>query len=218
MTTEHLKMLQARGLNNPASFEVDYRSMGFRECVAEVARYLAAAEGMDLQNPLRLRLVSHLEAYGAQKEVSLKHELSGYNTTHWHRLSNYAAVSQNALYPTSVNQDTSLLSSKLKEPNYGSSYSSTVPPSGGGVGNTGSYFGQPTSGPLNPAYNPSTTSLAASPQSTNSFTSSANVANVAALGNLSPNALYGSTGHHHHHHVTAGHYAGVTDAYKFRPW
>ena len=190
MTTEHLKMLQARGMNNPVSFEVDYRSMGFRECVAEVARYLASVEGMDVQNPLRLRLVSHLEAYGAQKEVALKHELSGYNT-HWHRLTNYA--SQGAIYPTSQDA-TALLSSKLKEPNYGTSYTPSTPAAG--------YFAAQTTS-LNATAGFNANALTS--QCPTAFSSTAGTTNLA---NLSPNTaatLYGSN------YITS-------DAYKFRPW
>ena len=45
---------------------LDYHGIGFRECSAEVARYLVAVEGLDLQDPLRLRLLSHLQCYVAQ--------------------------------------------------------------------------------------------------------------------------------------------------------
>jgi len=51
---------------------MDYRLVGFRECSAEVSRYLVSIEGMDLQDPLRLRLISHLQCYGAQREASAK--------------------------------------------------------------------------------------------------------------------------------------------------
>ena len=54
---------------------MDYRSVGFRECAAEVARYLVSVEGMDLQDPLRLRLMSHLQCYSAQREAAAKHSL-----------------------------------------------------------------------------------------------------------------------------------------------
>ncbi len=61
------------GLNNynidPTALAMDYRSVGFRECAAEVARYLVTCEGMDIQDPLRLRLMSHLQCYSAQREV-----------------------------------------------------------------------------------------------------------------------------------------------------
>ena len=51
-----------------ASLAMDYRLVGFRECAAEVSRYLVSIEGLDLQDPLRLRLISHLQCYGAQRE------------------------------------------------------------------------------------------------------------------------------------------------------
>lgn len=51
--------------------------MGFRECVAEVARYLERIEGLDVQNPLRLRLTSHLQCCAAQRELASK------QTTSW---------------------------------------------------------------------------------------------------------------------------------------
>lgn len=51
---------------------MDYHIIGFRECASEVARYLVAIEGLDLQDPLRVRLTSHLQCYSAQRELSLK--------------------------------------------------------------------------------------------------------------------------------------------------
>lgn len=56
---------------------MDYRSVGFRECAAEVARYLVTVEGMDIQDPLRLRLMSHLQCFSAQREAASKHTLPG---------------------------------------------------------------------------------------------------------------------------------------------
>lgn len=164
-------MLNARGLNNPASFEGDYRNMGFRECCAEVARYLAAAEGLDIQNPLRIRLLGHLEAYGSQKEISLKAELSGYN---WHRLSSGYAPSQNAFYPTNTQVDTSAISSKLKDPSYGSTYHS--PSTGSG------YYGQC----MATLQQPQNHHHQQNNNTNSSFTS------TPGLTNLSPNALYAS--------------------------
>ena len=113
LTTEHLKALQARGLNNPVSMEVDYRSMGFRECIAEVSRYLSSVEGLDSQNPLRMRLVSHLEAFGAQREVTLKHELASYNS--WSRF-NYSTHGLH--YSSSSASPDPILVPKLKDPSY----------------------------------------------------------------------------------------------------
>lgn len=62
---------------DPHKFAMDYHSIGFRECASEVARYLVAIEGMDLQDPLRLRLMSHLQCYATQRELSLKSSAAG---------------------------------------------------------------------------------------------------------------------------------------------
>ena len=51
---------------------MDYRVLGFRECASEVARYLVTVEGMDIQDPLRLRLMSHLQCYVAQREFQTR--------------------------------------------------------------------------------------------------------------------------------------------------
>ncbi|CAL1281153.1 unnamed protein product [Larinioides sclopetarius] len=76
LTVDHLKMLHSKGFDalsfDPHKFAMDYHSIGFRECASEVARYLVAIEGLDLQDPLRVRLMSHLQCYSAQRELSLK--------------------------------------------------------------------------------------------------------------------------------------------------
>ncbi|OQR73782.1 hairy/enhancer-of-split related with YRPW motif protein-like [Tropilaelaps mercedesae] len=80
MTVEHLRGLEAKGLgalaNDPQKFAMDYHRVGFRECASEVARYLVAVEGMDIQDPLRLRLLSHLQCYGNQRENAPLPQLS----------------------------------------------------------------------------------------------------------------------------------------------
>lgn len=48
---------------------MDYRGLGFRECLAETARYLSIIEGLDSTDPLRVRLVSHLNNYASQREA-----------------------------------------------------------------------------------------------------------------------------------------------------
>ncbi|CAG9855492.1 unnamed protein product [Phyllotreta striolata] len=81
MTVDHLKMLHAKGLDSfaydPHKYAMDYHGMGFRECVAEVARYLERIEGLDVQNPLRLRLTSHLQCCAAQRELASKQATAG---------------------------------------------------------------------------------------------------------------------------------------------
>lgn len=50
---------------------LDYSIMGFRECTAEIARFLASTEGMDPKDASRTRLVSHLENLVSQKELAV---------------------------------------------------------------------------------------------------------------------------------------------------
>uniref|UniRef100_A0A8C3G245 Hes related family bHLH transcription factor with YRPW motif 1 n=1 Tax=Cyclopterus lumpus TaxID=8103 RepID=A0A8C3G245_CYCLU len=72
MTVDHLKMLHAsggKGYFEAHALAKDYRSLGFRECLAETARYLSIIEGRDGADPLRIRLVSHLSNYASQREV-----------------------------------------------------------------------------------------------------------------------------------------------------
>uniref|UniRef100_H3DK91 Hes-related family bHLH transcription factor with YRPW motif 1 n=1 Tax=Tetraodon nigroviridis TaxID=99883 RepID=H3DK91_TETNG len=72
MTVDHLKMLHAaggKGYFDAHALAMDYRGLGFRECLAETARYLSIIEGLDGADPLRLRLVSHLNSYASQREA-----------------------------------------------------------------------------------------------------------------------------------------------------
>ncbi|KAG7258013.1 hypothetical protein CRUP_018977 [Coryphaenoides rupestris] len=72
MTVDHLKMLHAaggKGYFDAHSLAMDYRGLGFRECLAETARYLSIIEGLDSADPLRIRLVSHLNNYASQREA-----------------------------------------------------------------------------------------------------------------------------------------------------
>uniref|UniRef100_A0A8C7PPF6 Hes-related family bHLH transcription factor with YRPW motif 1 n=1 Tax=Oncorhynchus mykiss TaxID=8022 RepID=A0A8C7PPF6_ONCMY len=72
MTVDHLKMLHAaggKGYFDAHALASDYRGLGFRECLAETARYLSIMEGLDSTDPLRIRLVSHLNSYASQREA-----------------------------------------------------------------------------------------------------------------------------------------------------
>ncbi|XP_032877100.1 hairy/enhancer-of-split related with YRPW motif protein 2 isoform X2 [Amblyraja radiata] len=74
MTVDHLKMLRAtggKGFFDAHALAMDFMSIGFRECLAEVARYLSSVEGLDTSDPLRLRLVSHLSTYASQREAAV---------------------------------------------------------------------------------------------------------------------------------------------------
>lgn len=62
MTVDHLKLLHAmggKGYFDARALAVDYRTLGFRECVGEVVRYLTSLDG-DSPDPIGARLVSHL--------------------------------------------------------------------------------------------------------------------------------------------------------------
>ncbi|CAL8297682.1 unnamed protein product [Lota lota] len=64
MTVDHLKLLHAmggKGYFDARALAVDYRTLGFRECVGEVVRYLSSMEaGAESPDPVGARLVSHL--------------------------------------------------------------------------------------------------------------------------------------------------------------
>lgn len=62
---------------------MDYHIIGFRECASEVARYLVTIEGMDIQDPLRLRLMSHLQCFVTQRELSSKTPAAGASNSNW---------------------------------------------------------------------------------------------------------------------------------------
>ncbi|KAG9347483.1 hypothetical protein JZ751_005050 [Albula glossodonta] len=73
MTVDHLKMLQAtggKGFFDAHALAMDFMSIGFRECLTEVARYLSSVEGLDTSDPLRVRLVSHLSTCASQREAA----------------------------------------------------------------------------------------------------------------------------------------------------
>ncbi|XP_037120710.1 hairy/enhancer-of-split related with YRPW motif-like protein [Syngnathus acus] len=62
MTVDHLKFLHAmggKGYFDARALAVDYRTLGFRECVGEVVRYLSSLEG-ESPDPIGARLVTHL--------------------------------------------------------------------------------------------------------------------------------------------------------------
>lgn len=78
---------------DPQRFAMDYHNIGFRECAAEVARYLVTVEGLDIQDPLRLRLMSHLQCFAAQRELASKQAASATWTYGASPTPNYATTS-----------------------------------------------------------------------------------------------------------------------------
>ncbi|KFD52482.1 hypothetical protein M513_06679 [Trichuris suis] len=77
LTVEYLRFLGTSGNDNVTNdlqrLTTDYLLAGYRECVGEVAKYLYSVEGLDQQNPLRNRLISHLQYYGTQWAASACH-------------------------------------------------------------------------------------------------------------------------------------------------
>ncbi|XP_071004170.1 hairy/enhancer-of-split related with YRPW motif protein 1-like [Oncorhynchus clarkii lewisi] len=72
ITVDHLKMIHAasgQGYFEAHALAKDYRSLGFRECLSETARYLSIMEGWNSVDPLRVRLVSHLNNYASQRDI-----------------------------------------------------------------------------------------------------------------------------------------------------
>ncbi|KAK7907592.1 hypothetical protein WMY93_016204 [Mugilogobius chulae] len=76
MTVDHLKMLQAtggKGFFDAQALALDFLSLGFRECVSEVSRYLSSVEGLDCTDPLRSRLLSHLTSCASRVYLPPQH-------------------------------------------------------------------------------------------------------------------------------------------------
>ncbi|XP_064883221.1 hairy/enhancer-of-split related with YRPW motif protein 1-like [Oncorhynchus nerka] len=76
ITVDHLKMIHAasgQGESIPKQYKDlvydDSLSLGFRECLSETARYLSIMEGWNSVDPLRVRLVSHLNNYASQRDI-----------------------------------------------------------------------------------------------------------------------------------------------------
>ncbi|KRZ96045.1 LIM domain-containing protein unc-97 [Trichinella sp. T8] len=83
LTVEYLRLLHSTGVDNAVMekhrFAADYHMMGFRECANEVARYLTSVETLDIQDPLRIRLINHLQCYGAQLASTKNNEFHNHN-------------------------------------------------------------------------------------------------------------------------------------------
>jgi YRPW motif-containing protein len=68
MAVDHLRMVAHNNPDRSAGRGLaELQSAGFRECMGEVSRYLVAVEGMHVEEPLRLRLMSHLHAFSSAR-------------------------------------------------------------------------------------------------------------------------------------------------------
>lgn len=64
LTVDYLKELNHKSKDD--KFTNECKLLGFRDCVLEVSRYLVQQEGLDSQDPLRLRLLAHLQCFSEQ--------------------------------------------------------------------------------------------------------------------------------------------------------
>lgn len=102
---------------------MDYHNIGFRECAAEVARYMVSVEGMDVQDPLRLRLMSHLQCFAAQRELSNKPPVLANNNS-----SNISSTVSPASTPAPTTNNTTPSSGSAPAPPPSNSQSWPFPP------------------------------------------------------------------------------------------
>ncbi|KAM6964883.1 hairy/enhancer-of-split related with YRPW motif protein 2 [Aplochiton taeniatus] len=117
MTVDHLKLLQAtggKGYFDAHSLALDFLSLGFRECVAEVARYLSNTDGLEACQPIRVRLLSHLTSCSSQRDAAamatsmtssmthLQHALPGLHPHHWAAIA--AATNFHPFHPAFLKQ------------------------------------------------------------------------------------------------------------------
>lgn len=138
---------------------MDFISIGFRECLTEVARYLSSVEGLDTSDPLRVRLVSHLSSCASQREAaamtsSMAHHHHPLHPHHW------AAAFHHL--PTALLQQNGLHSSDISPCRL--STASEVPPHGSALltatfAHADSTLRVPSAGSIAPCVPPLSTSL-----------------------------------------------------------
>uniref|UniRef100_UPI00358E4B3C hairy/enhancer-of-split related with YRPW motif protein 1-like isoform X2 n=1 Tax=Myxine glutinosa TaxID=7769 RepID=UPI00358E4B3C len=73
MTVDHLKALNSLGgkcYYEAYTVAVDYRNLGFRECLAEVARFMGMTTNAGDSGPWAPRLVAHLSSFARQRDAT----------------------------------------------------------------------------------------------------------------------------------------------------
>ncbi|XP_027240153.2 hairy/enhancer-of-split related with YRPW motif protein 2 isoform X1 [Cricetulus griseus] len=163
MTVDHLKMLQAtggKGYFDAHALAMDFMSIGFRECLTEVARYLSSVEGLDSSDPLRVRLVSHLSTCASQREAAV---MTSSMAHHHHPLHPHHWAAAFHHLPTALLQPNGLHTSESTPCRL--STSSEVPPAHGSALLTATFahadsaLRMPTTGTVAPCVPPLSTSL-----------------------------------------------------------
>ncbi|XP_077156345.1 hairy/enhancer-of-split related with YRPW motif protein 2 isoform X1 [Paroedura picta] len=143
---------------------MDFISIGFRECLTEVARYLSSVEGLDTSDPLRVRLVSHLSSCASQREAAAMTSSMAHHHHHHHHHPlhphHWAAAFHHL--PTALLQQNGLHSSDLSPCRL--STASEVPPHGSALltatfAHADSTLRVPSAGSIAPCIPPLSTSL-----------------------------------------------------------
>uniref|UniRef100_H3AW54 Hes related family bHLH transcription factor with YRPW motif like n=1 Tax=Latimeria chalumnae TaxID=7897 RepID=H3AW54_LATCH len=196
MTVDHLKMLHAtggKGYFDAYALAVDYRSMGFRECLAEVARYLSSLDGLDKGDPLRVRLVSHLNSYASEMEpLQAAPSVLSFHSWPW----SYAHISN--LFPRAALFATSALAyptPTLRTPSVGRAPTTVMPPNQNHLSNLTSSrvlsnLRSPVCRVLSTGIPPMPGSLSSMTSSSNTVTSSNNIlSNVRSPSNSMASSL-----------------------------
>lgn len=138
----------------------DFMSIGFRECLTEVARYLSSVEGLDPSDPLRVRLVSHLSTCASQREAAV---MTSSMAHHHHPLHPHHWAAAFHHLPTSLLQPNGLHTSESTPCRL--STSSEVPPAHGSALLTATFahadsaLRMPSTGTVAPCVPPLSTSL-----------------------------------------------------------
>uniref|UniRef100_A0A8C4QQW0 BHLH domain-containing protein n=1 Tax=Eptatretus burgeri TaxID=7764 RepID=A0A8C4QQW0_EPTBU len=73
MTVDHLRALNSLGgkcYYEAYAVAVDYRNLGFRECLAEVARFMGTPNNTGDSGPWAPRLVAHLSSFARQRDTT----------------------------------------------------------------------------------------------------------------------------------------------------
>nr|XP_056712426.1 hairy/enhancer-of-split related with YRPW motif protein 2 [Euleptes europaea] len=164
MTVDHLKMLQAtggKGYFDAHALAMDFISIGFRECLTEVARYLTSVEGLDTSDPLRVRLVSHLSSCASQREAAAMTSSIAHHHHHHPLHPHHWAAAFHHL-PTALLQQNGLHSSDISPCRL--STASEVPPHGSALltatfAHADSTLRVPSAGSIAPCIPPLSTSL-----------------------------------------------------------
>uniref|UniRef100_H3AB49 Hes related family bHLH transcription factor with YRPW motif 2 n=1 Tax=Latimeria chalumnae TaxID=7897 RepID=H3AB49_LATCH len=156
MTVDHLKMLQAtggKGYFDAHALAMDFMSIGYRECLTEVARYLSSVEGLDTSDPLRVRLVSHLSTYASQREAAVMTSMAH----HHHPLHPHHWTAAFHHLPTALLQQTGLPSSETTLSRLSAMHSSALLTAT--FAHTDSALRVPSAGSVAPCVPPLSTSL-----------------------------------------------------------